>query len=264
MKRFIFFYLIVLSIFSLNAQNYIEFNPSEIITPISTVVLSNDTIVEFTVIIPGMYDTPIDSFNRINIKEHVRLDSVGFPEIPIVSFLVAIPDCDSINLKIKPLDSTLINGYNIYPAPEMVPDTTPEGYKYLREEFVYDQTAYSTDSYFPGIISETIDRGAVRSQQCIRVLFYPVQFNPVSKSITVYSEVKISLVFTNPTGPVNNNVGIFNEMLSNSLINYESNGLNASVSCGVGVQQEGDVHWVTTLMPGERVNENCDYLMLYV
>ncbi|MEZ5197612.1 MAG: C25 family peptidase propeptide domain-containing protein [Bacteroidales bacterium] len=192
---------------------------------------------EFEVLIPGMYDTQIDTFNRIELKGATKLDSVGYPEVPVVSFLVAIPDCGDINLNIDLKDSIKFSNYNIYPAPEFVMDSTPEGHKYFGK-FVYNDTAYITDSYFPGIISETIDRGAVRSQQCIRVLFYPVQFNPVSKSITVYSEVKISLVFTNPFRMINNNVGIFNEMLSNSLINYESNGLNASVSCGVGVQQK--------------------------
>ncbi|MEZ5199700.1 MAG: C25 family peptidase propeptide domain-containing protein, partial [Bacteroidales bacterium] len=126
-------------------------------------------------------------------------------------------------------------------------------HKYFREEFVYNDTAYITDSYFPGIISETIDRGAVRSQQCIRVLFYPVQFNPVSKSITVYSEVKISLAFTNPTGPVNNIVGIFNEMLGNSMINYISNGLNASVSCGMEATTLDCEDYFVTALPNQSI-----------
>ena len=233
MKKIVFIQLIALSFFALNAQNYVEFIPSENIAPAATITQSNDTIVEFHVIIPGMHETPIDSFNRVNIKEHVRLDSVGYPEIPVVSFLVAIPDCDSINLVINPLDSSQFNGFNIYPAPEMVPDTTPEGYVYLREEFTYDQVAYSNDNWFPGLLGNEVDHGAIRAQSVIRILIYPVQFNPVKKIIKAYSEYNISITFNNATGTINNDVGIFNEMLGNSLINYESNGLNASVSCQV-------------------------------
>ncbi len=83
-------------VYSLNAQNYVEFMPTGNVAPSTTIIQSNDTIVEFGVIIPGMYETPINSLNHVNVKEHVRLDSVGYPEIPVVSFLVAIPDCDRI------------------------------------------------------------------------------------------------------------------------------------------------------------------------
>jgi len=117
-------------------------------------------------------------------------------------------------------------------APEIVEDSTGYGAKFLREEFMYNETAYSENSFFPGTIAETLEKGAVRAQNCIRVFLYPVQFNPVLKEINAYSKMKVTLTFDNPTGPVNENVGIFNEMLGNTMINYISNGLSASLSCG--------------------------------
>ncbi len=247
--------------FSTYSQDWVEFCPAETNTPSYNILSSTDTLVEFNVIIPGMFDTPVDTFNRVNIKEHTRLDSVGFPEIPVVSFLVAIPDCDSINLVINPLDSSQFNGFNIYPAPELVQDTTPEGYVYLREEFMYDQTTYSNDSWFPGLIGNEVDHGAIRSQSVIRILIYPVQFNPVKKIIKAYSEYNISLTFNNASGTINNDVGIFNEMLGNSLINYESNGLNASISCGYGYENQGNVYY-DDVLPGQKLGYNCDYLII--
>jgi len=108
-------------------------------------------VVEFEVTIPGMFNTVIDTFNRVNIKEHTKLDSVGFPEVPIVSFLVAIPQCDSIYLDVDLKDSTEINNINIYPAPELVPDTTHGGAIALIEQFAYNRTAYETNAMFPGL-----------------------------------------------------------------------------------------------------------------
>lgn len=72
--------------------------------------------------------------------------------MPIVSFLVAIPDCDSVNLNIALIDSVQYTGYNIYPAPELVPDTIEGGGIALVEEFAYNRTAYETDAMFPGYI----------------------------------------------------------------------------------------------------------------
>lgn len=218
------------------SQDWIEFNASETIVPSYDLSKSLDTIVEFELLVPGMFSTAIDSFNRVQIKEHLRLDSVGFPEVPIVSYLVAIPECDSVNLEITLLDSIKIEDIFIYPAPELVPDTTAGGAIALVEQFAFNRTAYETDSYFPGYIAETVDKGSIRAQNCIRVLFYPVQFNPVKHEAWAYSQAKITLTFYNPSGSVNNDVGIFNEVVGNTLINYNSNGLNASVSCGAGLE----------------------------
>ena len=125
MKKTIFSFCICLLSFFSFSQSWIEFVPAGATEPIVNVLRSDSLLVEFEVMVPGMYDTQIDTFNRVEIKGHTKLDSVGFPEVPVVSFLVAIPYCDSINLTINPLDSSLFSGYNIYPAPEFVKDTTP-------------------------------------------------------------------------------------------------------------------------------------------
>jgi len=85
-----------------------------------------------------MFETAIDTFNRVSIEEHTKMDSIGYPEMPIVSFLVAIPVCDSVNLNIALIDSVQFTGYNVYPTPELVPDTTSGGAVALVEEFAYD------------------------------------------------------------------------------------------------------------------------------
>lgn len=215
-------------------QEWIEFTASESTEPTYDLNKSLDTIVEFELTVPGMFSTEIDSFNRVQIQEHLNFDSVGFPEVPVLSYLVAIPDCDSVNLEITLLDSIKITDIFIYPSPELVPDTTTGGAIALVEQFAYDTTTYQTDGYFPGNIAETKDKGAIRDQYVVRVLYYPVQFNPVKHEAMVYSKANIKLTFHNSSGTINRDVGIFNEVVGNTLINYSSNGLNASVSCGAG------------------------------
>ena len=261
MKKSMLLLVFVLCIFTIKSQNWLEFTASESTVPTYNIIQSNDTIVKFNVVVPGMFETAIDTFNRVNIKEHTRLDSVGYPEIPIVSFLVAIPECDSVNLLIELLDSTQFSGYNIYPAPELVPDTTEGGAIALIEQFSYYRPAYETDSYFPGYIGETIDKGAIRAQNVVRVVLYPVQFNPVKDIIKAYSDFQITLTFNNPIGSINNDVGIFNEVVGNTLINYNSNGLNASVNCGAGLENSGSIYWVNEL-PNNKVDSTCDYLIV--
>ncbi|MEZ5197605.1 MAG: hypothetical protein R2764_14795 [Bacteroidales bacterium] len=61
---------------------------------------SDSLIVEFEVLVPVCSSTTVDTLNIVEIKGHTKLDSVGSPEVPVVSFLVAIPDCGDINLNI--------------------------------------------------------------------------------------------------------------------------------------------------------------------
>ncbi|MCF8379153.1 MAG: T9SS type A sorting domain-containing protein [Bacteroidales bacterium] len=258
--RTLFLALLIIS-FTANSQDWIEFAASESTKPNYELLKSTDTIVEFEINVPGMFSTAIDTFNRVLIKEHSRMDSVGYPEIPIISYLVAIPSCDSVILNIEVSDSIKYTNMNIYPAAEIVEDSTGDGVKYLREEFEYNEVAYSNNSFFPGIFAETLEKGNVRTQHCISVRIFPVQFNPALHEINAYSKIKVTLTFENPTGQVNENVGIFNEMLGNTMINYFSNGLNASVSCGAG---DGTCHedfWITSL-PNDKIDDPCDYLII--
>ncbi len=261
MKTKALFIVFIFACFTAYSQDWIEFTASESTKPNYELLESTDTIVEFEIDVPGMYTTVIDTFNRVQIKEHTRMDSVGYPEMPIISYLVAIPACDSVILNIELSDSIHYSNMNIYPAPELVPDTTAGGAIALIEQFSYYHEAYETDGWFPVTVVETIDKGAIRAQDVARVLFYPVQFNPVKKEIWAYSQAKITLTFYNSSGSLQKDVGIFNEVVGNALINYNSNGLNASVNCGAGLEESGTIKWVTTF-PNDYVDDSCDYLII--
>ena len=258
--RTLFFAFIFIS-FAVYSQDWIEFTASETTKPDYELLQSTDTIVEFEIDVPGVFSTVIDTFNRVQIKEHTIMDSVGYPEMPIISYLVAIPTCDSVKLNIELLDSIKYTNFNIYPAPELVPDTTAGGAIALIEQFAYNRTAYETDAWFPGTVAEAVDKGAIRAQDVVRVLFYPVKFNPVKKEIWAYSKAKFTLTFYNSSGSIQKNVGFFNEVVGNTLINYISNGLNASVSCGAGLLDTGNVYR-DSLLIDQKISYNCDYLII--
>jgi len=242
------------------ADEWVNFNDRGVTAPIYEVTNSTSSLVEFELEIPGMNSKDIDNFNRVYVPEHTTMDSVGFPEIPVVSFLVAIPECDNVNLNVTLLDSIVIDNMNIYPSPELV-EVQNGDITYLEEQFSINDAAYNTDEYFPGYTGKLVEKGAVRAQHCIRILIYPVQFNPVNQKVIAYSRVNIEMTFDGVSGSINENVGIFNEVCGHSMINYNSNGLNASVSCGVGKDNPGTWQWVEDF-PGEYINENCDYLII--
>jgi hypothetical protein len=261
MKRITVLLFTVFALFAAKAQDFVEFTVSEATNPQYNIIASNDTLVKFDVIVPGMFETTIDTFMRVNVKEHSKMDSVGYPEMPVVSFLVAIPVCDSVNLNITLMDSVQYSDYNIYPTPELVADTLESGAIALLEKFAYDSSAYETDAMFPGYVGEAIDKGAIRAQQVIRVVLYPIQFNPVKNLIKAYSDIQVTLTFNNTVGSINNDIGIFNEVAGNTLINYSSNGLNASISCGAGINNSGNWYFVDDVS-SQKIDSACDYVII--
>jgi len=245
-------------------QTWIEFVPSESTRPNVNLLHSDSLMVAFNVVVPGIYDSQVDTFNRIEIPGHVRMDSAGYPELPILNYLVATPICENINLEIIPLDSVILSEMNIYPAPELVEVTPPEGYTYLEEQFIYNETVYQSDKWMTESFGNLSEIGALRAQHCARVNLYPIKFNPVKKQVIVYTEIRINLTFVNSNGPVNEDVGIFNEVAGNTMINYVSNGLNVSISAGNGINNPGnlDDFWVTSFHEDDYIEEPCDYLII--
>jgi hypothetical protein len=94
MKKLTLIIVAFLLIQALNSQDWVEFAASKTTETTCNVLTSADSIVEFEIMVPGLFATVIDTFNRVQINNHSRMDSVGFPEVPIVSYLAAIPDCD--------------------------------------------------------------------------------------------------------------------------------------------------------------------------
>ncbi len=206
MKRISLILVIALFISAFGyADEWVNFNDRGESSPIYEVTNSTSSFVEFELEIPGMNSKDIDIYNRVYIPEHTKMDSIGFPEVPVVSYLIAIPECDGVNLNITLLDSTVIDNMNIYPAPELV-EVQNGDITYLEEQFTINSAFYNSDEYFPGYMGELVEKGAVRAQHCIRVKIYPVQFNPVQQQITAYSRQNVKMTFDNAIGSVNNDV----------------------------------------------------------
>ena len=68
------------------------------------ILTSNNSEVIFTVNIPGMYVKDEVGYQRLRIEGCGKTDSTGFPELPLLKYLSAVPQCDSIIYDIIPLD----------------------------------------------------------------------------------------------------------------------------------------------------------------
>ncbi|MBI9037280.1 MAG: T9SS type A sorting domain-containing protein [Bacteroidales bacterium] len=265
MKKF-FLSLILLCLFAslVQAQDWVRFTQANPEAPIITLIQSDNQQVEFTIEVCGMFKTDIneegESFQRIEIPGAGKTDETGEPELPYIRQLIAIPECDNVVLSVNITGQTDFNNFNIYPAPDYEEIQNPDSSFYLQEVFYKNDTVYEQNIYLPGINAEIISMGYLRSQKYAEIYIYPIQFNPVTQHIEVYSNYQITLNFINPTTDVNLNTGIFNNVASNTMLNYVSSGIRASVNDNV--QGNGNVQWVSLTSPSQADNIVADYLII--
>ncbi|TVQ06763.1 MAG: hypothetical protein EA361_19200 [Bacteroidetes bacterium] len=128
----------------------------------------------------------------------------------------------------------------------------------MEEVFTIDPTAYSTHSFTPQITAEIIQVGNIRSQRMAEVWIYPVQFNPVTGQLQVFTEIEVSLSFTNPTSEVSVNTGIFSNICQNVMLNYTEGGIGASINDRSS--STGTVSWIEVTDTSGEIE--ADYLII--
>jgi tetratricopeptide (TPR) repeat protein len=229
-----------------------------------SLIESDNVLVEFSVDVFGMYkkDTTVSnmSFQRINTPGGTVTVSVGEPEMPYIRQLIAIPHCDDVSLTVNVTGSTSFTNYNIYPAPELVEVIHPDSSVSLEESFVYDSIAYQKNQNYPQVTAEIVSTGYLRDQMYAEVFIYPVQFNPVSGNLQVNTSYALTLSFTNPSGPVNENVGIFNNVATNVFLNYVSSGITAKINDRPG--HTGSIEWIELTQQSQASEIVADYLII--
>ena len=226
--------------------NWVSFTRSTPDEPIINLNNSTNQNVSFEVEFYGINSEEVvesgTTYQRISIPECFALDETGKPEVPIVRQLIAIPESDSVNFSTNIINEMFFDDYNIYPAPDYEEVYNADGTVYLAEVFAKDDTVYNTNQFFPQVTSEIRKIGYIRDQKVAEVYIYPIQFNPVTHQIKANANYEIELSFINQTSDVNVNTGIFNNVCANTILNYQSSGITASINAGA--DPTGNVEWI--------------------
>lgn len=173
------------------SQNWVNFTKTTPEAPIVNLTTSNNQSVSFTVEVCGMYNQDItegsETFQRVSVPSSGSLKIQGEPELPVIRQLIAIPECSDVTLSVNITGQTTFSNYNIYPVPVLQEVQNADGSVYLEEVFAKDDAAYAQNQYLPGMNAEIISTGYLRDQKYAEVFIYPVQFNPVTGQLNVYT-----------------------------------------------------------------------------
>ncbi|NOQ23957.1 MAG: T9SS type A sorting domain-containing protein [Bacteroidales bacterium] len=170
--------------------------------------------------------------NLINVPNCSRTKIKGAPDLPKISQAVTIPNSAGMELKI--IDSKFIEIDDIDLAPSKGVITRDKDPKTI--PYVYGEV-YSKDEFYPSNIVKASDPYLIRNVRGQNVTVFPVQYNPVTKKIRIYTHVTVELVEERKgiknilnVNPKIENDAVFQNVLTNHFINYSSSAKYTPVS----------------------------------
>jgi len=151
----------------------------------------------------------------------VPMGEVGFPEVPVVTCFVIVPDGSDLDLTYAANCMETIGCLPVYPAPldSLVEDSTST--PYIGEFFRKDSAAYISDEWYPSELAETTGEFMLRDQRVAIVNVYPVQYLASEDSLRVWSDIELSINFEG-LDPVWNEdgLGYYDRLIGDRLLGY--------------------------------------------
>jgi hypothetical protein len=131
MKRTLFFIIaFVVNLTSLWSQDWVGLSSSTPKEPELNILNSNAQSICFEITIPGIYwtDTLVDgiTFRRLTLPGGESGNPAGYPEIPVLTYRVAIPACASTEIAYRISLRKTLAPCLVYPTPQMVSEKNPQ------------------------------------------------------------------------------------------------------------------------------------------
>jgi PKD repeat protein len=171
-----------------------------------------------------------DFYHLLNIENFSHLQNIGKPAIPATNDIIIIPEGASIDIQITEQVSKIYNNFMLYPALEPATDTYGDD----EPEFYIDADFYNQNVQYPSNIVNVNEIIEIKGIKFAIVQIAPIQYNPSTKQLKVYSKIEYTINFTgNPSSFIlsenkySNNFlkNLINIPLNNSALNTEINSL---------------------------------------
>jgi hypothetical protein len=122
-------------------------------------------------------------------------NQAGKPDLAGTGRFIAIPQGSIASYRIVSYKTEVIKNVDIAPAPVMPLDNDPSPLKYHKDMSVYSRNANYPES--PVILSS---QTKIRGVDAVILGITPFQYNPVTKELTVYTDLKVEVNFSGGNG----------------------------------------------------------------
>ncbi len=161
-------------------------------------------------------------FQELSLPEHTTTTDIGKPALPVVRFLVAVPDRDRVTMEVRSGDETVFGGYRVFPFQEP-PVDGPAG----RNGFSIDEEAYRSSEPWPSTAALVSDPVIWRHLRLVEVEVIPLTYIGERRELIARSSVTVELtyepggtvnVIDQPTGRI---AGRWERLYSQHVVNYD-------------------------------------------
>ncbi len=187
-------FLCAIVFYNLNAQNK-AYNYSDSWGKEGCEIISNDSkslVINFSINQFSINDKLINGQKMQNIvfKGIFLPNEVGTPNLPIISKFIAIPQGSEPKIKIISYRTEIYKDYNIAPSPEIPLQKNNAPLSYIKNDSIY-----GLNKFYPSeFISSSLPM-QIRNLDCFILGICPFQYNPISKEIKVYRDIKIEITY---------------------------------------------------------------------
>jgi hypothetical protein len=139
--------------------------------------------------------TPNGVENIVNAMESARMQKAGAPDLPLFSASLIIPDHGKMEVKIVNSTYTEIANVSIAPSKgNLTRDINPAdvAYEYGKP--------YQENTFFPGNLAQINKPYIVRDFRGSALWVYPFQYNPVTKTLKIYTSIELEVFATDSKG----------------------------------------------------------------
>ena len=123
------------------------------------------------------------------------INDKGKPELPCINRYIAIPQGANAKVKVNSFKKEVIEDVNIVPSNGNFAATEK-----VVKDYRKDNDIYSKDEFYPANIVSLDKPTSLRGLDAVGLYICPVQFNPITKELIVYTEINISIEFDGGRG----------------------------------------------------------------
>jgi hypothetical protein len=181
-------------------QQWIPFIPgTDSAEPVDISIVSSNVdeiIVNFS--FPGMFTDHADGsiYTQISIPDCGYTTTIGKPQLPMLGRFIAIPDGASVSVVISNENPIDLDNYTIYPAQAPLADSDSSN----PTEIVADSEIYGINppnQFFPSSNYSLGSLNIIRGCSVRIFRLFPVQYNPYSRIIRAFSNIRVRFIFRN-------------------------------------------------------------------
>jgi PKD repeat protein len=161
-----------------------------------------------------------ESFQNLELPGHFLPSDAGSPNLPGSGRYIAIPQGAEATLRVISYRSETLNNVNLIPSFRIPWATQNNPLEYTKNESIY-----TVNKFFPEEPIVLSKKDMIRGIDVVMLGVTPFHYNPVTRQLIVYRDIKIEISFSGGTSHFGDDrlrSRWWDPMLSDMLLNYKS------------------------------------------